>query len=183
MAIRFRGFRIPIADGELGDPDRPAEHRVDGFQTFYEPLRIGAAVGMHADEIDAELALLDAGHELLHPFLAGMGTGGAAEPQAGLHEKRPCIQGFLHVHVGLLFAIRHVEAEYFADAVPAGVGCGLGHRRLYPPASENHRDELDALRDDFFRLSDPCVKPLAAEGGELVVPFLLLPAYAETLFR
>src|ERR1700677_2598753 len=74
-------------------------------------VRIGTAVPMDRDEIDPEVLLVHAAHELAHPRRVGMDTGWTAEAQTCAHEHRPFFQRSLDGEIRLVLAVRFVEAE------------------------------------------------------------------------
>ena len=102
----------PIRRGEFRNNNRSVILVVDVGHFILEVLHIGSRVVVDTDVVHPVTQTIHLGHEVFEPLaVLGIDHGRTAQRNSQLLESRPQLDGLLHGHVGLFFAVGLVEAQ------------------------------------------------------------------------
>lgn len=163
MSVLLHVFGLPVSDGKFGNPDRLTIKLMYPVHALEEGFRVCSAIGMNANEVDTKVFAFGLRHELFHPIVIRMLASGRAQTKFGFDEMWPSFEGFFDREVGLLFAIRFVEAEHCINpSFFRSIGGFFDFFRLTPVAPY-HWEEIDGGWEFVRAFASPSVDPIDLE--------------------
>ena len=158
----------PIRRGEFRNNNRSVILVVDVGHFILEVLHTGSRVVVDTDVVHPVTQTIHLGHEVFEPLaVLGIDHGRTAQRNSQLLESRPQLDGLLHGHVGLFFAVGFVESQKALIFSGVDILQHIGQKRFRIEPAPSHWHKFNAFGLIGSYTISPTVVPSHVQGLNL----------------